>query len=194
MKLLGVGVISIVGLWGAAMVIMNAVPENDQDIRFSGCARVTEGPVCFVDSESKLGFWLEGGPFEALRVQIDGRSVEVDTTTIADGLRVSLPNTRPGSVLLLANDGTQRRAFRLDVRRDEPIDIPKFDLSKPDDAAALKQYAAALSGRKAAQANFILATVAVQNDELTAAVDFHARAAQTAEAAGEWSMQARAHF
>ncbi|MEM7675609.1 MAG: CHAT domain-containing protein [Myxococcota bacterium] len=194
MKFFGAGIISVVGLWGAAMVIMNIAPENDKNIRFSGCARVTEGPVCFIDNESDLGFWLEGGPFEDLRVKVDGRAAVVNTATVADGLRVSLQATRPGSVLLLATDEGGRRAFRLDVRRNEPLQEPSFDLTKPDGTDAMKRYAAALSGRAAAHAHLTLAGAARQNNDLTAAVDYHDRAAKTARDAGEWSMQARARF
>jgi len=161
-------------------------------VAFSGCERIVAGPVCHVAPDRALHLWVPGGRPDDLEVHIDGAPVAAETATAAAGLRVRLPSPKPGRLDVRDRDrGTWKLAL-------EPARVPpQLEQARrwaaERDADALKRVEPD-SPRVAVEVRLMLARLAGRQGDFRTAFEHRAEAARLADAAGEWSLLARARF
>lgn len=163
-------------------------------IVFTGCARITRGPVCYLEASDELRLFLPG-PSSAVQLRFDGGPLPVETATVPDGVRASVRGLGSGTLELRAGGGSAERFWTLRVRTLETPPILKSARRR----ARLRDRSGLLGlvpqdAWVAIELELLLARVARAQGDLELALEHQDRAAVRAERAGEASLFVKARL
>ena len=191
-----IGAFSAVALClSGAMLLWGPSPEPAK-VAFAGCKRATVGPVCYLKPSATLALWVEGAPFDELDVRLNETPLKVVTATVSGGVQIRVQPGGTGTLSMLMRREGRTKSFRLEVQRfEKPQALPGMrSIKTTGDLLKLEQVAASRKGRDAIVTYLRLGTAALRIGDPDRSVEYQARAADLAAAAGEWSLESRARF